>query len=125
MIQPEERWYHYLMVPMPTQVIITVSSVVVILVQFGFYAIMDVQTEKFNDECKVVLGLEKEDGTVIQGAVALCGEHQRSLEDLESEYLYLLLTSEQPPAIVCKQEVSKYFEKESWTCNFKNQSENE
>jgi hypothetical protein len=119
MIEPKFRWYHYTMISLKMQMIACVIALVCFLVQVIMYDVLEEDVVVFHDECTVEIGATiVADGvtSIHQGASAMCDGIPTALGELQTKYLYTVLTTDQSPVIVCKKTVSEYLHEVAWHC---------
>ncbi len=128
--QHQPRWYHNLMLPFGIQILIVMAAGIITLAQFGVYRGIQENIVVFAGVCEGVLGpvtgqTEDGDDIIRQGAQARCGETIVNLGALENKYLYLLLTAETEPVIVCTKTQSEYLREINWRCEINPEEETE
>lgn len=116
MIEKQPRWYHHLMLPWQGQMAVIVVTMLVAMVQYAIYDMLEEDIVKFEGQCEVIIGPEVADNVVYKGTKMKCGDESVSMRQFESSYLYEVLTHNREPVIMCTKTVSEYLNETNWDC---------
>lgn len=122
MNNPDTKWFHYLTISFWAQIGLCALAAGIFLLQIMAYTLFDhysshATAEIHSHVCELTHAPTRRiTSRKISHTTISCAGTDVELTSLNSEHLYLLLTSDLKPSIVCEQTITKFLNSSTWQC---------